>query len=268
VISQNIYIGEGMFTKFLKLFGSNRSLASKETQELAIKPNESSNSYSVSGFDDVVEGLQFSPTFQLRTPIKILKATGMCVESEEQIPDFLKEQQHGVWLSKVNSKYSLDDNNDVGASDAYGSDRDDYIKYVCEIKEIYSSSDTIFERAKQIDTFKKEHPELKYVEDKLLQYYNNFDSIIDVLMLNIDFSFEDISNFHYRDEGYLKQIFDINTRVEKSLLNSGYKRAEDVVLLTKEQLLALDGVGSKSADKILEKIEVVKSIVNSSLTIT
>jgi DNA-directed RNA polymerase alpha subunit len=52
------------------------------------------------------------------------------------------------------------------------------------------------------------------------------------------------------------------------LLNSGYKRAEDVVLLTKEQLLALDGVGSKSADKILEKIEVVKSIVNSSLKIT
>lgn len=257
-----------MFRKFLNLFGSNRSSTSNESQDLAIKPSETSNSYNASGFDDIVEGLQFSPNFLLRTPCEILKANGMYVETEENIPDFLKDQQHGVWLPKVNSKYSLDDNNDVGASDAYGADRDDYIKFVCEIKDIYSESVTIFERVKLIDNFKKKHPELKYVEDKLLQYYSNYGSIVDILMFNINFSFEDIANFHYRDEGYLKQIFDINTRVEKSLVTSGYKIAEDVILLTKEQLMALNGVGSKSADKILDKVELVKSTVNSNITIT
>jgi hypothetical protein len=257
-----------MFRRFLSLFSSNRSATNNETQELSIKPSETSNSYSASGFEDITEGLQFSPTFLFRTPSEILKASGMCVDTEKNIPDFLKDQQHGVWLPKVNSKYSLDDNNDVGASDAYGADRDDYIKFVSEIKELYSVNATIFERVKLIDNFKKEHPELKYIEDKLLQYYSNYVSIIDILMLNINYSFEDIANFHYRDEGYLKQIFDINTRIEKSLIASGYKTAEDVILLTKKQLVDLDGVGSKSADKILDKGELVKSTVNFNITIT
>lgn len=253
-----------MFRKFLSLFGSNRASTNNETQELSIKPSETSNSCSASGFEDITEGLQFSPTFLFRTPSEILKANGMCVDKEENIPDFLKEQQHGIWLPKVNSKYSLDDSNDVGASDAYGADRDDYIKFASEIKDIFSEKSNIFERVKLIDNFKKEHPELKYIEDKLLKYYSSYNSIIDILMFNINYSFEDVANFHYRDEGYLKQIFDINTRIEKSLITSGSKTAEDVILLTKKQLVELDGVGSKSADKILDKGELVKS----SITIT
>lgn len=255
-----------MFRKILSLFDGNRSSSNNETQELSIKPSEASNSYSAPGFEDITEGLQFSPTFLFRTPSEILKANGMCVDAEENIPEFLKDQQHGVWLPKVNSKYLFDDSNDVGASDAYGADRDDYIKFVSEIKDLYSLSANIFERVKLIDDFKKENQQLKYIEDKLLQYYSNYVSIIDIIMLDVSYSFEDVVIFHYRDEGYLKQIFDINARIEKSLIASGYKTAEDVILLTKKQLVDLDGVGSKSADNILEKSELVKSVVNFNIT--
>lgn len=257
-----------MFRKFLSLFGTKHSSVISETQELSIKPSGTGNSYSASGFEDICEGLEFSPTFLFRTPSEVLKANGMSVEAEEDIPDFLKDQKHGFWFPKVNSKYSLDDNNDVGASDAYGANRDDYIEFVCGIKDLYSQNTTIFERIKLIDNFKKEHPELKYIEDKLLQYHSNYVSIIDILMLKINYSFEDIVNFHYRDESYLKQIFDINTRVEKSLIASGYKTAEGVIPLTKKQLVDLDGIGSKSADKILDKAELIKSMVKFDITIT
>ncbi|KDN27544.1 hypothetical protein VFDL14_19920 [Vibrio fortis] len=250
-----------MFRKILSLFGSSRSQAHNESQDLTIKSNETTNSYSSSGFGDVVDGLQFSPTFQIRTPCKILRANGMHVANEAQIPDYLREQQHGIWLPKVKQKYSLDDDNDVGASDASGSNRDDYITFVCSIKDIYSENISIFERVKLIDTFKADHPELLYVEDKLLAYYNNYDSIIDILMFNVDFSFEDLANFHYRDEGYLRPILGINSRVEKSLISLGYKVVEDVTHLTKDQLMELDGVGNKSAEKILEKIAEVKSAI-------
>ncbi len=257
-----------MFRKILSLFSSNRSENSSETQGLTIKPSETSNSYSASGFEDIVDGLQFSPTFLFNTPSEILKANGMCIESAEEIPDYLKDQQHGIWLPKVKSKYALDDNYDVGASDAYGAKRDDYIKFVCSVKDIYCVSESIFVRAERIDRFKVKHPELKYIENKLLKYYDSYDSIIDILIFNVNFSFEDLVNFHYKDEGYLRQIFGINTRVEKSLLSSGYKVAEDVICLTKAQLMELDGVGNKSADKILEKIVEVKSSISSNISIT
>lgn len=256
-----------MFRKILNFFNSNRSQSGCETQDLTVKPSESSNSYSASGFGDVVEGLQFSPTFLFRTPCEILRSYGMCVASEDEIPDHLKEQQHGVWLPKLKSEYSLDDNKDVGASDACGANREDYIKFVCSIKDIYSANGSIFERAERIDDFKEKHPELQYVENKLLAYYSSENSLIDILMFNIDCSFEDLANFHYKDEGYLKQIFGVNTKVEKSLLSSGYKVAEDVICLTKEQLIELDGVGNKSANKILDKIAEVKSAVNPDISI-
>lgn len=258
-----------MLRKILSLFSHNRSENCSETRNLTIKPSETSNSYSASGFEDVVDGLQFSPTFLFRTPCEILRANGMCVASEEEIPDYLKEQQHGVWLPKLKSKCFLDDKNDyVGASDAYGANRKDYIKFVCTIKDIYSEGGSIFERVKRIDTFKDNHPELQYIENKLLAYYNSYNSIIDILMFKINLSFEDLARFHYKDEGYLKQIFGVNARVEKSLLMSGYKVAEDVISLTKEQLMKLDGVGNKSADKILQKIAKVKLAVSSNIPIT
>ncbi|MGR5130596.1 helix-hairpin-helix domain-containing protein [Photobacterium swingsii] len=257
-----------MLRKILNLFSRNRSENSSEIQDLTIKPSETSNSYSASGFGDVVDGLQFSPTFLLRTPCEILRANGLCVANEAEIPAYLREQQHGIWLPKLKSEHSLCDMSDVGASDAYGANREDYVKFVCSIKDIYSSSGSIFERVARIDTFKDKYPELKYIESKLLSYYDSYDSIIDILMFNIYFSFEDLVNLHYKDEGYLKQIFGINTRIEKSLLSSGYMVAEDVICLTKVQLMELDGVGNKSADKILEKIAEVKSSVSLNISIT
>ncbi|WP_181317815.1 helix-hairpin-helix domain-containing protein [Photobacterium kishitanii] len=256
-----------MFRKFFNLFSSNRTENSSETPDLTIKPSETSNSYSTSGFGDVVDGLQFSPTFHFKTPCEILRSNGMCVASEDEIPDHLKDQKHGVWLPKLKNEYSLNDTKDVGASDAYGAKREDYIKFVCSIKDIYSSSGSIFDRVERINAFKDKHPELQYVESKLLASYSSYSSLIDILMFNIDFLFEDLANFHYKDEGYLKKIFGVNTRVEKSLLSSGYKVAEDVIYLTKEQLMELDGVGNKSADKILEKILEVKVAVNSNILI-
>ena len=254
-----------MFRKLLNYLDRKTSNNTNKTQDLVIKPSKKTNSYNASSFEDIIEGFQFSPTFLFRTPSETLRANGIHVKHEEDIPDFLKEQRHGVWLPKVSEKYTLSDNTKVGASDAHGADRDDYIKFVCSIKDIYYSDSSIFERASRIDNFIEKHPELRYIEEKLLKYYGSYDSVIDILMFHIDFSLKDITVFYFKSEGYLKQIFEINSRIEKALLNSDYKVAEDVIYLTKKQLIELDGVGNKSAEKILKRIEEVKHFVSDNL---
>jgi len=229
---------------------------------LSIKPSKTTNSYTASGFDDVIDGLEFFPTFHFDTPCEVLRAYGMRVDTEEQIPDFLKSQVEGVWIPKVKNECRLDgfDNEDVGASDAFGVRRDDYIAYVCSIKDIYSSGRNIFERVDLINKYREEHKDLLYVEDKLLNSYRR-NSIIDVLMFITDFSFKDLVCLRFRDNGYLKPILGVNTRIEKSLISAGFQTVENIVNASKEQLVKLDGVGSKSADKILDKIAEVKAVV-------
>jgi len=252
----------GLLREIIKLFSSSNSSNSNDTQELSIKPSDSGNSYTTSGFEDVTDGLEFYPTFQLSTPCKVLRACGTRVQAKKQIPDYLRSQQEGVWVPKVKSEYSLDlDDKEVGASDAYGTKREDYIEYVCSIKDIYSGDGSVLERVNLINKYREEHPDLLYVESKLLKTYRR-SSIIDILILTIDFSFKDLAQLHFSDRGYLKEMLSINTRVEKSLLGANLETIESMVNISKEELIKLDGIGSKSADKILDKIKEIKILIN------
>ena len=236
----------------------------KVAKMTTIKISELSNSYVATGFGEMCNRLEFFPTFHFTAPSEILRSNGMRVKEEAQIPDFLKGRQHGIWLPKIKAEYDLGfgRNNDVGASDAYGADRDDYISYVCSIKDIYLADGEIFDRVKKIEDFRAQNPELLYVEEKLLNCYSLYGSIIDVLMFVIESSYQDIVLYRFDDKNYLQKIFDINTRVEKSLISKGYETAKDVVSLTREQLITFDGIGRKSAEKIVEKIDEIKKITN------
>lgn len=253
-----------MLSKFLKLFtGHNTNVNSQVKSSIPkiIKPSTTSNSYTATGFDGVVDGIKFSPTFLLITPCEVLRADGMILKNEKEIPDFLKDPSQGVWLPRLKRESSFNGSRDVGASDAYGANRIDYIAYVCSVKDIYASRGNIFERVKLIDQFKKENPNLLYVEEKLLKHYENYTSIIDILMLRIYFSFEDLVLFHYQDKGYLNQMLEVNARIEQSLIDSGYETVEDIASLSKDQLVKLNGVGNKSAEKILDKINEINMLI-------
>lgn len=79
-------------------------------------------------------------------------------------------------------------------------------------------------------------------------------------MFKVNFSFEDLVRLHFSDSGYLKQILGVSLRVEESLINAGFETVKDIISVSKEQLIKLNGIGSKSATKILAKIEEVKAI--------
>ena len=227
-----------------------------------IKPSEFSNSYVVTGFEKILDGLVFFPTFHFTTPSEILRSYGMLVKEEAQIPDFLKGRQHGIWLPKIKAEYDLGfGRNDVGASDASGAKPDDYISYVCSIKDIYLADGEIFDRVMKIEEFRVQSPELLYVEEKILKAYR-YNSIVDVLMFVIGSSFQDVILYRFDDKNYLRKIFDISTRVEKSLISKGYETAKDVVRLSKEELITLDGIGRKRSDKIVEQIVEIENLMD------
>ncbi|HIF9187314.1 hypothetical protein EQ875_02234 [Photobacterium damselae subsp. damselae] len=244
------------------LFSGSKSTEKNKASDLSIKPSKDNNTYVASGFNDVVDGLQFSPTFLLRTPCEILKSNGMHVIDDTQIPKHLKDQKYGVWIPKLKRK-SFTGSDVVGASDAYGVTQDDYISYVCAVKDIYCRQGHILDRTSLLEQYRSDNKELLYVEKKLLEYYDNHNSIIDLLMFKIHYSFEDLVILRYRDKGYIKRIFDVNARVEESLINAGYETAEIIVNLSKDNLVKLDGIGSKSADKILATSEKIVTLIHS-----
>jgi len=254
-----------MFKSIFNVFGRDESKPQgSKGKALSISPSTSSNSYDAVGFADITDGLIFSPTFMLSTPSKILRSDGLCVETKDQIPEFLKDQPHGGWMPKLKPKFDLfGDDGKVGASDAYGAKRKDYISYVCTIRDIYTGDGSIFDRMNMIDDYRDKHPKLLYVEAKLLNYYGYSGSLADMLMNVIGCSYDDLVMLRFQDENYLKPIFEINVRIEKSLIIEGYKTAEKVISLTKEQLIELGGVGSKSADKIIAQTQKIKNIVQS-----
>ncbi|WP_194164782.1 helix-hairpin-helix domain-containing protein [Photobacterium carnosum] len=248
-----------MFSKFLQFLNSNKQTKKNSISTLSIKSSEVNNSYVDSGFDDVIDGLQFSPTFLLRTPCDILKSNGMHVKNVKQIPEYLKDQQFGVWLPKLNGKNSFGCR-EVGASDAYGVTQNDYIAYVCSVKAIYSGQGDILERASLLEQYRFENKDLLHVERKLLNYYEDYHSIIDLLIFKVDYSFEDLVILHYRDKGYLKHVLGINSRVSEALIGAGYETVEDIINISKIELIKLDGIGSKGADKILSIIEKIRHL--------
>ena len=208
------------------------------------------------------EGLYFVPVLKLLTPNDILRADGLRVASEQDIPEFLLTKKYGIWLSTASYETAVG-NDEAKESDADGVKRSDYIHYVCSIKDIYCADSDIHSRVNAIEAFRNEHLELIYVEEKLLAHYRSYSSIVDILMFEYHFVFEDLVILHSNNSHYLKAILEINTRVEKSLRAAGYSSPSAIRTLSKKDLLKLDGVGPKTAKHLYEKAQQINTILQS-----
>ncbi|SQH75530.1 protein of unknown function [Shewanella benthica] len=207
---------------------------------------------------DIVEGIMFSPVFLIGTPVEALKADGLVVKNKSDIPGHLLDMSSGTWLPKVNDKYRLGGADLVGASDAYGAKRVEYIEYVCGIKGLFNSNINILEKAELIEGFTVKHPHLKYIQSALMKYYDNCPSIMEVLIWKVGCDRADVFIFRRHQEGFLRTLDGVNVKVEAALIKEGVLTYEGMVSVNYQQILALEGVGKKTAEKIMVEVALLK----------
>jgi ribosomal protein S1 len=58
-----------------------------------------------------------------------------------------------------------------------------------------------------------------------------------------------------KDDSALTEIEGITKKIAENLEKAGYKTVDDLKKLTKDELVAVDGVGDKTADKIMEGLK-------------
>lgn len=109
------------------------------------------------GNDDIIEGLQFSATLQLRTPLRVLLRHGeIHTEKRAPPPRITKEAWEGLWTPKTESYRSLGIDVDevpvTCASDVGPVSPGDYLPFLIALRKTVELDEPIEERIKKLRT--------------------------------------------------------------------------------------------------------------------
>lgn len=180
---------------------------------------------------DILDGIQFSATLQVRTPLWILEHHGEVFRGPpSQAPDY-GGQANGMWLPKT--KGELGDFLQQGAthaSDAGPVAPADYLPFLTAFRAIVEGPGDEMEKLPLLRQLPKESPAFKRFWGKLIDYYLDFPE----------------SFFYQR----LTELEGIGPATAKRLFENGIRSIEDVHAATDADLLAVQGVGKALVAKI------------------
>jgi hypothetical protein len=118
------------------------------------------------GSDDIIAGLQFSATLQLRTPLRVLLRHGEThVDKRTPPPKITKEAWEGIWITKTKTYRSLGVDIDelpegACASDAGAVRPSAYLPFLIAVRKIVELDEPVEERIKKLRAMPI-HPEWK-----------------------------------------------------------------------------------------------------------
>ncbi|PNV83204.1 MAG: hypothetical protein C0627_06660 [Sulfurimonas sp.] len=181
------------------------------------------------GDSEVFDGMRFSVTLQLRTPLDVLIHHNEIYRGEDAPPQYAKEEWHGIWLPYIKPEYSLNIDSEHSSDIGYVDDKE-YIKFLIVFRKIVEQS---------IDTDKKISLLEKAVkEDELFAKYWEKHKFIDA-----DFPY----SFFYKQ---LTKLDGVGIKTAKNLYEHGLKSIKEVQNASEEELLKIQGVGKNTIEKI------------------
>lgn len=190
--------------------------------------------------DDIISGLEFHATLQLRTPLEVLIHHGEVFSRKEgRPPQYAKEAWQGVWTHKLKSWSEIDP--DLGWSDESpmcsvateigGLEPDEqkqYLDFLIKFHTISESESTADEKIKQIKQLEKSDSNFRAYYKKQSKGDKEFlESYFNLLIKNI-----------------------LPPKVTKSLNDVGYRTLKDLKGVDPKELLKLEGVGKATIDKL------------------
>ncbi|PHR87904.1 MAG: hypothetical protein COA76_10150 [Moritella sp.] len=213
---------------------------------------------------DIVDGLIFSATCQVRTPLNVLLKHGEIYQGNDAPPTYGRGAKDGIWLPKVRSDYSYDNDGNKAASDAGHVLSDDYIKFAIGLRTIFESNlPTIDKMEKIINYGDNLDDKIKYIAKNVILNRGGSkgeekDNLADVMANHLSDTERKI--WYFDKPNHLNIIDGVNKKVVESLENNGFTTMQKIAELKVEELVILDGIGKVSAKKIAEDCLNIKEL--------
>lgn len=184
---------------------------------------------------DVIEGMEFSATLQIRTPLSVLERHGeIFLGPPSQTPTY-GSQADGVWVFKTRSfrdmGLDVDELIPIHASDIGPVDPAQYLPFLIRFRSIVESDKSHEEKIHNLLLMPKKSAQFKSLWSKLSNSYSDFPY-----------------SFFYSQFTVLPGV---GLTTAKKLYDSGFRSVEEIISADVARLTSVPGVGQATARKIL-----------------
>ena len=184
---------------------------------------------------DILEGMQFAATLQIRTPLNVLKHHDEIFRGPPSEAPIYGTQADGIWVFK--SKTFRELGIDLGelsepphASDIGPVAPSDYLPFLIQFRSIVESSSSPDQQMLAVLELPKQSAHFRKIWKKLCTSYNDFPS-----------------SFFYSP---FTSLPGIGSKLAKNLYGAGFRSADEITSSSMERLTAIPGLGSASAAKL------------------
>jgi len=192
------------------------------------------------GDEDIIDGLEFVATLQLRTPLQILEHHGEVFKEKNQTPpNYAKEQWQGIWIPKIKSYKDLGLNieeieNDSRSSDIGYVNSSEYVKFLTDFRKIVESDNSNEKMINELYSLAERNQNYKSFWTRHSETDKDFPH-----------------SFFYKQ---FTRIDGIGIKTAKLLYENGIKTLIDLQNISDDELLKIKGIGNIQLQKIKDFI--------------
>lgn len=179
---------------------------------------------------DIIEGVQFTATLQIRTPLSVLKHHGEIYEGPPSEAPKYCSQRDGIWvfvtdLEDEESSYESNHASDIGpVNPAY------YLPFLLEFRSVVESSLDHDEKIQKLYQLPERSKGFKTIWQKLTSRYDDFP--------------------HSYFYGQFTALPGVGLKTAQALYENGFKTVEQIKAASISELSKVPRLGKKSAEKI------------------
>lgn len=182
------------------------------------------------GKDDVIGGLEFFATLQLRTPLRVLlRNNEIHADKKTKPPQIAREPWEGIWLPKVNQEYDLTGGRAGScASDIGDVQQDDYLPFLIAIRKEVEAHSSIERRVEAL--------RLMRLEDNWQVYLHEHGGMQEVI------------NKFFPD--FISSLPGVNPEIKHELFSIDMDTPNKLSAISDNALLDIRGIGPSKLQKI------------------
>lgn len=214
-----------------RIFSGWRETRSESTQQKQIIRLDDQSYHSNK---DIISGMQFIATLQLRTPLQVLRHHGEIFDGPPSQTPHYGSQADGIWIFHTSSfremGIAIDEPELTHASDIGPIEPSLYIPFLTLFRTIVEGNLTHEEKLTQLSSLPKQSPLFEEIWHKLSNNYEDFPASFFYLQFTI--------------------LPGIGKQSAKKLYEYGFRSIPEIVNASMSQLTAVPGLGKATATKI------------------